>query len=187
MIRSVRALCTRAWGPAGPLKNLSLVENAETVPLHFTLELECLRDHGNYVWWNTFMLCQARPKAVGVTQYWETVTLLESHNPWFSYNLLRRRARMNRMVMKKRSVESPAAYVFLYYTRRSATAQNSHSIFHGHGKAFGWVSTVLMISWLWPVAMVLGGGGCHLVCSYMHNLFVDHHNIIHSHNNDFIL
>ena len=28
------------------IKNLSLVENAKTVPLHFTLELEGLRDQG---------------------------------------------------------------------------------------------------------------------------------------------
>ena len=31
------------------------------------------------------------------------------------------------------------------------------------------------------------GAGYHLVCSYMHNLFVDHHNITQSHNSDIIL
>lgn len=38
------ALYTRAWGPVTvEIQNISLVKNAETAPLHFTLKLESLR------------------------------------------------------------------------------------------------------------------------------------------------
>jgi hypothetical protein len=50
----IMALHTRAWGPVIiGIYNLPLVENAKTVPLHFTLESQALRDKGSVKGWTT--------------------------------------------------------------------------------------------------------------------------------------
>lgn len=47
------ALYTRAWRPVTTeIQNMSLVENAETTPLHFTLELESLNGQESLNWWS---------------------------------------------------------------------------------------------------------------------------------------
>ena len=58
------------------------MENAETIPLHFRLELEGLGDQGRLNGWKAYkacygqgFMCQAHLKGVGLTQHLETVTL----------------------------------------------------------------------------------------------------------------
>ena len=47
---------TRAWGPMTiEIENLSMVESAGIIPLHFTVELEGLRNQGRLNGWKTYM------------------------------------------------------------------------------------------------------------------------------------
>ena len=102
------SLHTRAWEPEGPMKfDLNGWTN-----LHESWHgVECIIFHGLL----NFVSSQSQRGGWVLTRRpWHFKI---SSQPLINYNLLCRRARMNRMMLKSHSVESPNAYVFTLHLK----------------------------------------------------------------------